>query len=311
MGWISPGSWLHALAAYPGRHWRGELGLGWSFWVNGLALFLLFHIAGGLTGQAVAEAEPATIMATVAILWLAHALLPVWQGVGIWRAAGRCRREGGRRLIPAAARVAAAAGMVLALRGVAIEGRNQMREILHIAAGDTALEPYTLAVTPDGGTIVFTGAIRFGAARSLERVLKESPAAFLLRLESPGGRIGEAKRLRALIQSRGLSTYTGTLCASACAVAYLGGTKRYLHPGGRIGFHQSAFPGVDPAEMAASNRRVRDEAIRFGVTPAFAERAYSVPHEGIWFPSPDELLAAGYVTILGEPPFQASPAPQQ
>ncbi|MBO0754226.1 MAG: hypothetical protein J2P54_00060 [Bradyrhizobiaceae bacterium] len=56
-------------------------------------------------------------------------------------------------------------------------------------------------------------------------------------LESTGGDADAAFSIGQIIRQRGFATAVTTYCYSACAVAWLGGVKRYMSVRARIGFH--------------------------------------------------------------------------
>ena len=66
------------------------------------------------------------------------------------------------------------------------------------------------------------------------------PAA-LVRLQSNGGGLVAGIQIGETIRLRGFQTLvpTGARCASACAIAWLGGTQRFMEPGAQIGLHSA------------------------------------------------------------------------
>lgn len=79
------------------------------------------------------------------------------------------------------------------------------------------------------------------------------------------------------------------------------GAARRIDRQGRLGFHQyrldapSAAPNVD---VAAEHRRDAEYLMHRGVAAGFTGRAFSAAHDDIWYPSADELLAAGVATEI-------------
>lgn len=61
----------------------------------------------------------------------------------------------------------------------------------------------------------------------------------LIILESPGGSLGAGLEIGKKIRMRNFSTLVRSdrTCASACSLAWLGGSKRYMQERARIGFH--------------------------------------------------------------------------
>ena len=66
-----------------------------------------------------------------------------------------------------------------------------------------------------------------------------SLTAALVRLESNGGSLVAGIQIGETIRLKGLQTLVpaGARCASACAIAWLGGTQRFMGPGAQIGLH--------------------------------------------------------------------------
>lgn len=98
---------------------------------------------------------------------------------------------------------------------------------IHVAATGTPLKMILVQ-----GEIVYGDADRFlDIARSVDigSVL----------LESPGGNLFEGLVIGRAIRSSGFTTGVapGTACASACGLAWLGGTTRYMDPTALVGFH--------------------------------------------------------------------------
>ena len=170
--------------------------------------------------------------------------------------------------------------------------------------GRASSPAYTLRLAADGRSIELTGLIDFGLTRDLAALLDAQPGARILRLESAGGRVAEARGVAGLVHRHDLATSARTECSSACTLVLLAAERRYLEPGARLGFHRyglrSPLVGIflDPAAEQA-----RDVALFRGreVAGAFLERVAATPHAEMWFPSPAELLAAGVVDAVGRP----------
>jgi len=67
----------------------------------------------------------------------------------------------------------------------------------------------------------------------------------LVIFDSPGGDVEAGLAIGRTIRERGLATLVPIKyeCASACALAWLGGTVRYMSPKGAIGFHAAYYLG--------------------------------------------------------------------
>lgn len=170
-----------------------------------------------------------------------------------------------------------------------------IRELWAIYTGDEALDTLTVSVSPDGSTLFVDGAYGTSSAEAVRNALEKNPSVRRVVLAGPGGRIGTAFEINRMIRNRRLATRVDTGCASACTIAFLGGIDRSISPSGRLGFHQGSFPGLGANDMYESNRDMRRFLVASGVTPEFAQRVTDTPHDEIWTPTPQELLAGRVV----------------
>lgn len=172
------------------------------------------------------------------------------------------------------------------------------------AAAGAAPTGYRLALAADGRSVALRGLIDFGLTQRLEAMLSAARGVRVLRLESAGGRVAEARGVARLVHRHDLVTSAAGECSSACTIVLLSAQRRYLEPGARLGFHRyglrSPLVGhfLDPAAEQA-----RDRALFRGsrIDPAFLDRVAATPHEQMWFPTVPELLAAGVVDAVGRP----------
>lgn len=147
-------------------------------------------------------------------------------------------------------------------------------------------------------------------------LLRANPGITKLRLNSSGGSVWAAKEMARMAIDFELDTLVDGECSSSCVRIFLGGAKRTLARGSKIGFHARHW-----SPEAAQNyyeRWKEDEgwtspfdfvswvyrdtygeayeemtwAISRGVEPAFAIEIHA-PRESIWFPTRPELRDAG------------------
>jgi hypothetical protein len=153
--------------------------------------------------------------------------------------------------------------------------------------------PYQLKLQPDGELLEMSGSFSWALPQNLMAVLATAPNLQVVRLESPGGHLLPALQVAMIIQQRGLNTYVGRFCASACTIAFLGGKERWLSPGARLGFHQARAPGA-PAETA--NDYLRRAYSEIKLPPGFVEHVLRTPAQDLWYPTRAELRAIHYTT---------------
>jgi hypothetical protein len=293
------------------RHWRGELSLPVSYWLNGTVSGLVvgFVIAGMaylINWQG--DARPVVWLSTLIASWMLAALLTIWQAVGIWRSAIRYRQSG-NDFWGGVAQMLTVVGVLLFPYNFATVGAPQLAGIYEIVSGDAHVGPHEFHILANGQTLEFSGGITFGVTQELERFLNAMAGVRTVRLNSNGGRILEAQRMSDLISSRNLATFVARDCLSACTIVFLGGRERFMLPTARLGFHQPAFRGMTASDrraaIAAEQQRLQQ---RFGLSAAFAARANSAPPGGMWYPDKDELMRERVVTRLVSP-RQVVPSP--
>ena len=297
---------------YFARHWRGELSLPLSYWLNGSVFGLIAGIAIATLHVVIyrnGEARPVLWLCSLVATWLVICLLMGWQSVGIWRSATRYRQSG-KRFWGAAAKVMITIGVLHTTYRLVTEGAPQMAGMYGIVSGDAHIGPHQFHFLANGKVLEFAGGITFGVAKEMESLLNAMEGVTTVRLNSIGGRIREAQQMSDLIKARGLSTYVIKDCLSACTVVFLGGKERFIAQTARLGFHQPAFNGMSSLGrrimIAAEEQRLQ----QFGLSRAFAERANKATPESMWFPDKDELLREHVVTrvIAPNPGATAVPA---
>ncbi len=125
--------------------------------------------------------------------------------------------------------------------------------LIGVSLMSAAHDAVAMDIRLSGQTIYATGEIEVGDAAKLSRLVRDDNLAsgfddYVVRLNSPGGLTLEGMQIGRVIRDASLETLVarGDLCASACALAFLGGTRRYvtgtgvgrrLEYGATLGFH--------------------------------------------------------------------------
>lgn len=179
-----------------------------------------------------------------------------------------------------------------------------------------------------GNQILASGEIFEGDTQKFAKVVAAAPKdenlgvpLATVSFESPGGNLFEGMRLGAAIRAEGMPTLVqrGHTCASACAIAYLGGkysgassdaVGRELEVGARLGYHGFALAGeevqlvnetLDSARLV--NALLLEYAAKMGsVNLAALARLLNTPPSVIeQIDTPREIDALG-ITLVGAPP---------
>lgn len=140
--------------------------------------------------------------------------------------------------------------------------------VLFICAQSNAAE---IHVDPIDGTntkfVAIMGTLEFNDAevfRSKTNSISKAVVAF----KSDGGNLLAGLQIGEIIRLRNFATFVpdGFRCASACALAWLGGTKRYMGTNARIGFHAAYTDDAGgPNETSVGNALVGAYLTRIGL----------------------------------------------
>jgi hypothetical protein len=286
------------------RHWRGELSLRVSYWVNTVVpswvvQLLQPSLKSSASSDFLAD-YPHVGSASIVVLWVSSYVLAIWQSVGVWRSAQRHIEQTGRRRWARAAQATTIVALLTwAVLTVTVAG-PQIWAFGRIAVGDDPIPVSDVRVVAGGQEIEVAGPIGFGTSSRVAGRLQLYPHVHVLRLNSLGGRVTEARRLRDIAASNRLTTYTSTGCFSACTLAFAGGRERVVYKGAKVGFHQYAFPGVLPGQFDAEYAQDRSFLLSLGVDPFFVHRMFALSSDDMWEPSSDELLKARFITATSD-----------
>ncbi|MDZ5602311.1 hypothetical protein SJI00_05965 [Pseudomonas sp. RP23018S] len=273
------------------RHWRGEYPLRVACWRIAVGLSLVLTIAGSATRE-MSEAQGWGLRAQGALMlafYLLRPLVAIWMLVGVWRSARAHKGHGGEPLQA----VLAMTVVVLATLGWLVPGAVNsvpiVREGISLVRGIDEVPEYSLRLMGNGTELALAGGLRMGVSDAVGKALAANPGVQVIRLDSPGGRVGEAKRLAGLIEQRRLSTYTDATCARACVLVFLAGKERYLGEQGRLGFYRSAVNGYAVSGAADVAGDFAKALKRVGASPSFIEALDRIDIDDLGFFDVEQL----------------------
>lgn len=284
---------------YFARHWRGELSLPVSYWVNGVlingGLVLAITVVGisGFIDHLGAVGSGSWTLGVLALTTVAS----LWLSVGIWRSAERHVSRGGRSGWATLAKAA----VVLGLLRLAVYCEQQVptaEQSIGLMFGSDPMPVSQLHVVDHAKEVEIAGGMSFGTADKLKMILDATPSIRTVQLNNVGGWIAEGDRVGQLIRARGLSTFTARECDSACLLAFLGGNQRYLGSKGRLGFHEASVAGVGGEVAKEGTDRIRQVFLENGIPASFIDRALTTPAASMWYPTASELLGAHVITAV-------------
>jgi len=290
---------------YIEQHWRGNLSLNRSFWVNLVLLFILFGILERFLFPPYIENELAVTTAVIAYFIVVKLIVYPWQVVGVLRTCDlRIRSDTGRSWA-----TAAQIGLVVSL-AVTLLATIETWQSLQVFKRDLVLkgvsppEPlYSLDLIEQDTLIHLRGPFQIGITNRVADMIERYPEIRGIILDSEGGQIYEGRGLARLIRDNNLQTFSLDRCLSSCTTAFVAGTTRTLGINARLGFHQyktySLIPSIDVAAEQAKDMAIFEQQ---GVSSDFLEKLFTHPPEEMWWPEIDELINAGVVHQAGYSP---------
>ena len=288
---------------YIQKHWRGDLSLSQSFWVNGV----LLNIAVASLDKVFSEyqlIEHPVIAArfSLSVSLIALCAIYPWQVIGLWRSAKNHIRLGGRAFVSRLVQVLIILGFAASVAGV-ISMLPVYKDLWRIAYDDP-YDTFTVTLVEEDGLVHVQGPLGFGVSDEVEQFLEENAGIAGVVLDSEGGRIFEGRALYSVIDAYELDTYTLKGCYSACTIAFVAGKSRRLALGANLGFHRysNAMKSLeDLAEMGVEEELDRELFLNKGVSRDFVLDMYRARSDDMWFPSMSALLEANVIDEVVPP----------
>lgn len=312
------------------RHWRGELSLATSFWINIVALNLLvlgfidpflnpapvinltFDLSPSIDmlvsfafyiidPHGILTLEDPVSAARAYFIWAVFklAILYPWQFVGLMRSCNRYVVERGKTFWASTAQLLA----VIGFAGVVVNTNQLWPVYRDIYQWGFVAHRYTYQVEliKDGTIIHLKGDIGLGVSNDVSNLLMQHSGVKGIILNSDGGYADEAYELSHLVIQYGLDTYVLGACYSACTMVFTSGDKRFLGRESFLGFHQTGLPwsvGQDDQEyLEYYQRRYKKWDLMIfewkGIKHEFLEKIHDTPHDDMWVPEWSELFDSG------------------
>lgn len=286
------------------NHWHGKNDLKSSIWtVLALPLITLIVVHRFIINEWVARDWVPAIPAA-GILFVLYVGLLCWQLVGIRRSSRRELAAYGSTTdtyyvygIVCVAILFIVVNLLDVLTNQNTHGQPQ-------PFSHTGLDPIAPSFdirshNNDSSSVTVQGLFGVAATRQLTAYLDEHPDVHTLVLHSAGGNIFEARGVGRLIRKRRLSTHVDRLCVSACTLAFVSGLSRTASAQAVFGFHayridsESQLAWLDTEKQQQMDRQQFEAS---GVSPEFLNQLYSADANSLWYPSHEEMQAAGFLT---------------
>jgi ATP-dependent protease ClpP protease subunit len=286
------------------RHWRGELSLAVSFWVNFVLVTIIRFLLESWLAESSAMNNPMVgAQIASAYIFVTLALIYPWQLVGLWRSAVNHAERSERALWSSLAKIVVGVSLIQTV--VSLNALwPTYRYLYQTGFRPDKLGDYQVELADNRQLIHLEGGFGLGIAREVEQLIAENPSVNGIILDSVGGRVSEGRELSKIILSNGLDTYTLTGCHSACGIAFISGKKRYMAKGANLAFHQYRA-GLKSVESTTdlTAEQTRDLAIfrKQGISQKFMDRLYSAKSDDFWYPTIYDMLTSGVIHEIVDP----------
>ncbi len=297
------------LNGYLVRHWRGELPLAVSYWANLVALNLVHLLFAQVLIVVLLGLEIDTFYIWYySLAWALVTFSGVWFMVGVWRSAER-RMEHSPSFWARAAQASVGLQAVLLVVIFGTVGLPAIKESVQFSKLMTGLA-YEVRVLPGGKELELVGGVGRGLDKKVLETLDRNPSIRVVHVNLyKGGLVRVARRLREKLRERKLTTYVSGACVSACTEVFLGGERRSMRVGAKIGFHGPMAPGMLEPVREFLLYRERSHLTSLGIEKSFAAKALRVEPKDMWYPSAQELIEAGVIDGVTAGEEFAQPGP--
>ena len=296
-------STTNTIKNYFTQHWQGKHSLTKSFWINFIAVgVLLLYILRLFPEELITSTIIHDLYIYITVYCIALTVL-IWQITGLWRSSSRHTHKTKRKFWA----IAVKGMIILAL----ISSSFMVRELLpginkfvDIFTSDINIKSYSIRVIGNKKEVEISGGIKYGLTRKLRKIFSIYPGIKVLHLNSYGGRVAEARLLQEFIEEMGLITSTNKGCFSACTIAYMGGTSRFIYGERKLGFHMYGSGSNQPEYFKEAIIELFEEDKAFfltkGVSNDFMNKVYNTLPTDLWFPENEILFANNIITDIAK-----------
>ena len=282
-------------------HWLGRLPLSQSFWVNLIAISLVGCLIEFLIHDYFQFSHSSFISFAIGYFIFLHVFIFSWQIVGVLRACDYNIKN----FIASGWTRSAQLFVLTGFAATLIWGISLTQQLWKFNADKQQIESesytqpdYSIEFS-DNETVSIVGIISPGITRELKKLLATNSGIEIIQLNSSGGNIFEARGVAKLIHENRLNTHVLKNCFSSCTTAFIAGRSRSLEKNAKLGFHQYR---LNSNKLFAPSVNVKKELhkdrasfLKQGVSEVFLDKAFSTPHDDMWFPKHSELIEAGII----------------
>jgi hypothetical protein len=313
------------------QHWRGEHSLVRSFWINSVAINIIFQLFAAFYLDKIITNVSYNEWYIFALLSILSLAVIIWQVVGLWRSANNHIRNTQQKFGTVIARGVMILGVVIwgfqllkalpvyneitryisgyrdRVSSITLPDNKKQVKIAQYISGDRE-QSFPITLLDNKKEVEIAGGIKLGLTEELRTITDKYPSITVVHLNSYGGRVEEARLLKEFIEQKGLITSTNRGCLSACTIAYMGGSSRLVYGEKKLGFHQyrpdTTEADFNKQSIDASFREDMQFFRKKGASEEFINRVTDTSPPDLWFPENNILFSNNIITgIAGDTDF--------
>ena len=296
---VSP---THASKNYFTLHWEGEYSLTKSYWINYVVVGILFYFLLSIYPEELITSTIHDLYIYITLYCIAFTVI-TWQILGVWRSANNHIQKTKRKFWANTVKALMIFGLISSSCMVQ-ELLPGLHKFICIFAQDADTTTYSIRVMDNKKEVEITGVIKTGLTKALHETFNKYPSIKVIHLNSYGGRVLEARLLREFIEEKGLITSTNKGCLSACTIAYMGGTARFIYGEKKLGFHRygmaNNLTGSIKKTIFESFKEDKVFFLKKGASNKFMSKIYNTSPSDLWFPENDVLFNNHIITDIAE-----------
>ncbi len=295
----------HNKTGYLKKHWKGELPLKVSFWINNIFLYGVFFILLliamlniDIVSKYLSTNNTILMFVEIVLYWLFVYTFLAWSLVGLWRSSSNYIKIHNKLLWAYMTKILVVIMLVAFVIPLLMSSIVQLMDFAKLTMAKENKPSYKIEMHNKHKVIEITGGIRFGLANKVKDYFRKYPNINTVILNSSGGSTYEARILSKFLIGKNITTFTTKACSSACVDIFMAGEQRILYRKASLGFHQASYPmltNMPKNILTLSINRQRKHYLNRGVKIDFVEKAFTTPNDDMWHPSHLELIQAGVV----------------
>ena len=284
---------------YIKKHWRGELSLAQSWWVNTVLLIGATKLIVPVLEPTLSLFKPKTGLFILLCAVGLFAAILIWQLVGTWRSAHKTASQSGKPLLPYLAKGA----VILVAFGGAWGFRTVTTDLLTLLdqTDDPRLAGFTLE-REGSKDVVLRGALNRQSVDAAIQALKD-PEIRVLRIDSPGGYAEPAWELAQIVGRTGTTVVAEGQCISACVWVFWASSNPAVYAGTPIVFHGFRRPSeLKTPTLQQEHDRALEESKGRAVLHGVPDWVIDILEtKEFWAPTYDELIQMGRLAQIYDP----------